>query len=622
MKRQAERQLVKGDDEVDDEDSNSQGFKKAEESVLATRVIRGLPKRTGTAPQIPTSNTTTPVVPAPIFATNAFTGGSSSSPSTGLIFDKQFAMDTTGNSSSASASSPFGTTSSTKSVFSPTFQNPLAMPPTATNTSKAFAASISNSGANPFGVSPSNSVVNPFAPLPSAAQPSSSSTTSNNSDDSAPLLKYYTDLRGLNMSFLGAISKAVEGDPFIDMSTFLKKYESIRQKIQEDFDNSVKSTSTAEPASTSSSSTSKPAMPTPPASFSGFNSFLPSAATPSPTPPKTNLFDFKTSSSGFGSSSAANPFAPKDSSNNSFGASSPMTADNASATTSHTPFIFGGTKPSTSSTFGSFGSPSSSTSFGSTSGQPVKSVFGSGSGTTTPTLFGSSTSDKPSSSNIFGSSDKTSTTTFASAFSLPAATKDSAKSPVHFPFGSSITPSVFGALKPSTELSAGSTGEHSPDGGSSERATPAAEGAEATSDSAEPPHILSSHNPHDDEGEGEENEETIHNVKSKVYRLSKAEDGSVKWVVLGSGILRLKKDKDTGARRMLARNSTNGKVIINFALYSGLKPISQGKNALNFVGHDAGNSQTYSVRVANEDDAGQLKSILEREIAFVKAKED
>jgi nucleoporin NUP2 len=52
-----------------------------------------------------------------------------------------------------------------------------------------------------------------------------------------------------------------------------------------------------------------------------------------------------------------------------------------------------------------------------------------------------------------------------------------------------------------------------------------------------------------------------------------------------------------------------------------LKP-TQTKAALSFVGHDNGVSQTYSVRVATENEAKQLKEMFDREIAFVKAKEE
>ena len=59
----------------------------------------------------------------------------------------------------------------------------------------------------------------------------------------------------------------------------------------------------------------------------------------------------------------------------------------------------------------------------------------------------------------------------------------------------------------------------------------------------------------------------------------------------------------------------------NFRLYAGFKP-TVSKKALTFMGHDeTGAATTYSVRTKTEDQAGQLKDALEREIAFVKAKE-
>ncbi|KAJ3493510.1 hypothetical protein NMY22_g20200 [Coprinellus aureogranulatus] len=128
-------------------------------------------------------------------------------------------------------------------------------------------------------------------------------------------------------------------------------------------------------------------------------------------------------------------------------------------------------------------------------------------------------------------------------------------------------------------------------------------------------------NPHDEEGEGEEEEETVHAIKSKAFRMKKADEkGGPGWVEIGYGVLRLKKHKETSARRMLLRNSTTGKININFALYPGLKP-SLAKKAVTFIGHDNGVAQTYSVRVPNEEAAKDLKEALEREIAFVKAKE-
>lgn len=97
------------------------------------------------------------------------------------------------------------------------------------------------------------------------------------------------------------------------------------------------------------------------------------------------------------------------------------------------------------------------------------------------------------------------------------------------------------------------------------------------------------------------------------------EKGGAGWAELGYGVLRLKKHKETGARRVLLRNSSSGKININFNIYSGLKP-SQAKKALTFVGHSNGASQTYSVRLQTEGQATELKEALDREIAHTQAK--
>jgi len=69
-------------------------------------------------------------------------------------------------------------------------------------------------------------------------------------------------------------------------------------------------------------------------------------------------------------------------------------------------------------------------------------------------------------------------------------------------------------------------------------------------------------NPHDEEGEGEEQEDTVYSVKLRAFRLKKAEKGDSGWAELGYGVLRLKKHKETEARRMLLRNSSTGKINI------------------------------------------------------------
>lgn len=425
-------------------------------------------------------------------------------------------------SSSASSSA---LTPPTKSSFSFTPNPSLpTMSPTATSTSKAFAASLSSS-ASPFSWTPATAPISSTPKIAASGSPSD-----------AAALKYYTDLRGLNISILSAISKTVEEDPFFDMSNLLEKYKSFRSKIQGDFDQATtESDSTAQPASTVLPQTDKAAMPTPPPSFSGFDTFkTPTPSVPSTNEAKPSLFDFKPSSTS--SSNAPKPFAPlKDSqlSNTLFG-SSPFSSDSTSGTkspgTSSTPFTFGApSKPTTSQSanpFGSFGmKPSSGFSFGTTSSQPSSTIpktdFGSGSA---PFSFGSTSSDKPASppsSNIFGKSDSKDSFIPSSPFG-----KVATKSPIYFGFGSSPAPTGSEPAKPQTEADQSATGDKLPEEESTERTTLA---GEAESSAEARPALLSS-NPHDEDGEGEETEETVHSIKSKVLRFD-----DNKWVSHGVG---------------------------------------------------------------------------------------
>ncbi len=67
---------------------------------------------------------------------------------------------------------------------------------------------------------------------------------------------------------------------------------------------------------------------------------------------------------------------------------------------------------------------------------------------------------------------------------------------------------------------------------------------------------------HDLEGEGEEDEVTTHEIRSKVFRMTKDKEGKAQWGDLGVGMLRLKRHKETEARRVLLRNSGTGKITI------------------------------------------------------------
>jgi len=93
---------------------------------------------------------------------------------------------------------------------------------------------------------------------------------------------------------------------------------------------------------------------------------------------------------------------------------------------------------------------------------------------------------------------------------------------------------------------------------------------------------------------------------------------------LGVGILRLKKHKEKEARRVLLRNSSTGRLVINFNLYAALSPVLDLKTkTLSFVGHDhsedgQGKPASYKIRVKTEQDAKDLKEAFDREVQAVK----
>lgn len=129
----------------------------------------------------------------------------------------------------------------------------------------------------------------------------------------------------------------------------------------------------------------------------------------------------------------------------------------------------------------------------------------------------------------------------------------------------------------------------------------------------------------DVEGEGEEDEETVKAARVKAFRMRKKEEkdeekATSAWIEIGVGFIRLKKHKETPARRLLLRNSYSGKIQMNFALYPGLKA-SQTKKSLTLIGHDeAGESQTYSIRFQSEDVAKEFQAALDLEVAQIKSK--
>ncbi|KAI0339767.1 hypothetical protein BDW22DRAFT_1379748 [Trametopsis cervina] len=642
MKRTAEKQLTRdefGEDEEADDGEVGTGFRKADPSALATREIRGLPRRArvtaaAAAPPLPALSvsaaleTEAPAVPK-------FAGfGGFGAPST-----------TTTPFSFSASQNPFAPSSSATNPFAQT------TPPASSSTPSSFspAPSVSSSASNATKL---------FASLVNSSTSSETTPKSSPRDDAdAERVKhetqYYTGLRGLNVAFLAACKKAVDADPFMDIGEVLKRYDALRSGLKAEYEKGIQKVSSTSvlpkapsppsafpgfgaPSLNKASSEPKTApiaMPVAPSSFSGFSFSAPaSTLTPSgegfkpqlaSTPSSTKPFAFGFNSdkpkeepesiSSSGSVKSAFSFgAPSSASSNSFSFGGSTNNFGGSAMSSGS----GGAFEKPSSAFS--GNPFSAPSDGPKSNDTTKpkeepsaaSAFGS-------TVFGGPSSDKPA-------SDASTPFSFGSSSPRPSlfgtfgkSSSGSIGNPVGFGFGSpprtpdvgvtsGVTPSgfAFGAPK-ATEAT-----DDNGDGG---------DGAsgQATADDAPP--VLVTTSVHDQDGEGEEDEETTYEQKCKVYKMTEKDDGSKEWKDLGIGLLKVKVHKESNARRLLLRNSSTGKILINFNVHAGLNP-SAAKNIVSLMGHEDGASVPYKLRVKTNDLAEEVKKTLDREVEKVKAK--
>ncbi|KAM5540319.1 hypothetical protein V8D89_006138 [Ganoderma adspersum] len=712
MKRAAEKQLIK--DGMDDDDDGievlpSTGFKKADESILARRQIKGLPRRSGLASNTPSVRTpsTTTAEPAPPSKFAGFSGFGTSA-TTPTPFSFASASSAPGPPAAPKltpaipAASHFPMSSTTYSVLPSSIFGGASVSSSASPATKAFASIVGSSSAEP------------------TAPPAST-------EEDQKEVDYYKALRGLNISFLSAVSKAIESDPFVDVADLLERYKTLRVSVKSDLDEKAKP---AKAPSTPSFTESKPAeapkppptfsMPVPPASYAGFNP--PAASSTTATSPPTgggfvpkigssisgsslgSPFSFGTSKPAAESAAASEPPKSAFSFGSTTSASHPPTSAPASyfsfgAPSSSSTSIFGSKPPASTSSTSLFAPSTSSTSiFGASSSS--SSIFGSGSTFGSKPLVADSSNDaddekekdkddkKPAIPFSFSSSGSGASTPFGigtpsagTGATTPEKDKDKAGSgfsfgsaspgkpsvfsgfgtakagsignPVGFGFGSpprtpdidddtagsgpvkalpfsfgaplaKASPFAFGAGTgaPSGSGSVFASGEDKEkEGGSSGsgEGTPAPAFGDETQGKAPAP-LLASGSAHDLEGEGEEGEETMHEIRSKVFKLTQDKEGKAQWGDLGVGMLRLKRHKETDARRVLLRNSGTGKITINFLVHGGMNPTVADK-VVSFMGHADGASTPYRIRCKTADQAKELKAALDRELEFVKSKD-
>ncbi|KAI0270766.1 hypothetical protein BGY98DRAFT_937424 [Russula aff. rugulosa BPL654] len=283
--------------------------------------------------------------------------------------------------------------------------------------------------------------------------------------------------------------------------------------------------------------------------------------------------------------------------------------------------IFGGAPP--------FGMPSKSPfAFGSAASATTPAQFGFG---IAPGVGGKGSSPPPKAGSIgfsFGSpsrtsSQATSTTAPGSAFGFGSvSTTSTSSSGPAAPAGGGTadsTPASTNANTPAPAPAGAVSAFLDPSSSAASRGdTPATEG------SLEEDGLARTQSPglHGGEGEGEEDEETTYTIKAKVFKFTTYKEEAPTWSEMGVGMLRLKKHKETDARRVILRSNTTGKIILNFRIYPGLQPKRTGKTVA-FTGHapspDQKDTQSvqYRLRVVTEGAATELVEAMEREVRLV-----
>ncbi len=110
-------------------------------------------------------------------------------------------------------------------------------------------------------------------------------------------------------------------------------------------------------------------------------------------------------------------------------------------------------------------------------------------------------------------------------------------------------------------------------------------------------------------GPGEEDEDVLFEVKAKALSF---DFDKKTWTSKGVGLFRVLKHRESGKARMLLRQETIGKIILNAALLSAMKyENTNNKSVKMAVASDNGKLATWMIRVGREDDAQKLASVLE-----------
>lgn len=110
-------------------------------------------------------------------------------------------------------------------------------------------------------------------------------------------------------------------------------------------------------------------------------------------------------------------------------------------------------------------------------------------------------------------------------------------------------------------------------------------------------------------GPGEEDEDILFEVKAKAMSF---DSDKKTWASKGIGLFRVLKHRESGKARMLLRQETIGRIVLNAALLSAMKyEYTNNKSVKMAVASDNGKLATWLIRVGKDDDAQKLASVLE-----------
>ncbi|KAF8760863.1 hypothetical protein RHS01_00660 [Rhizoctonia solani] len=658
-KRASEHQITR-DDASDDEDQQVKvGMSKADASVLATRQIKGLPKRKGATPLATSasSSNSSSADPSPRMGSFAGFGAPAASPAAASSETKPEAPRFAGfagfGAAPASAPAPVPTAKPAEVSGDIIGVQPSSLMMSAQT--PRFAGFM-GFGAAPKSAAPASTSSAETKPAFTGFGTAKSTTTATFAPTSSPFGSFSAPKpeppksdpeqgeyeRGYGRGAQN-IKKSYEGDMFSDLTGPVKQYQEFREKIVKEYEDSKKS-SGKKPAetkstfsfgaSTSASSPftfgapkapaeSKPTLPMPPKPTS-FDSKDAPLVTPAATPPVIPPSPKKPAPM-FNSTEAPVPEAtptpspmPEGSTPNIFEVAAKKSVEEKKeekdkhASPSKPAFTFGSSSSTgfgaTSSPFGlaTTAKPDAKPFSFSTSNTTPFSGFGGASTTTTASVDGASTTATPGASTpskafTFTNPLSTPGTPFAFGAGSPKGNTTTAK-----PAGS--VGFSFGASPPRKEPASFPFGAVS--GPTSAAATPKSEAGHATSDDDKdkPKEGESTENKTDEEpdtdkaqtnGAGEENEDTVFGARARVLRFY-----NQAW---------------TKKRRVLHRLEGTGRVVLNCGLFEEMNPVLESKGLMRFTAlDDQGHPMLYRVKVKTEAEAESLTDSLKDAIEAAK----